>query len=93
MLKQSIIELYIECTPSDLPRRRFLERQAQIAGDAKAALAMLSVLENKYAMAQVVAEQDNRLTTGTIEIQTPNGPIQAYFAQQKNGFCKRYLKV
>ena len=35
-------------------------------------------------MAQVVAEQDVRLTTGTIEIPTPNGPTQAYVAKPKN---------
>ena len=35
-------------------------------------------------MAQIVVEQDIRLTTGTIEIPTPNGPIQAYVAKPKN---------
>ena len=35
-------------------------------------------------MAQVVAEQDVRLTTGTIEFPTPNGPTQAYVAKPKN---------
>ncbi len=48
------------------------------------ALALLPVLENNYAMAQGVTEQDVRLTTGTIEIPTPNGPIQAYVAKPKN---------
>ncbi|MGA0305040.1 MAG: dienelactone hydrolase family protein [bacterium] len=84
MLKQSIIELYDEYTHSGLPRRHFLERLAQLAGGTTAALALLPVLENNYAMAQVVAEQDVRLTSGTIEIPTPNGPIQAYVAKPKN---------
>ena len=35
-------------------------------------------------MAQVVVEQDIRLKTGAIEIPTPDGPIQAYFAKPKN---------
>ena len=52
-----------------------------MAGGTTAALAMLSVLENNYVMAQVLAEQDNRLTNGTFEIHTPNGPIQVYFAK------------
>ena len=58
---------------------------AQLAGGTTAALALLPVLENNYAMAQVVAEQDVRLTTGTIEIPTPNGPIQTFVAKPKNG--------
>ena len=43
------------------------------------------MLQNNYAMAQVVAGQDIRLTTGTIEIPTLNGPTQAYLAKPKNG--------
>ena len=35
-------------------------------------------------MAQVVVEQDIRVKTGAIEIPTPDGPIQAYFANPKN---------
>ena len=48
-----------------------------MAGETTAALALLLVLENNYAMAQIVAEQDIQLTTGTIEILTPNKPIKA----------------
>ncbi|MGB0483839.1 MAG: hypothetical protein ACPGK1_04860 [bacterium] len=54
---------------------------AQLVGGTTAALALLPVLENNCAMAQSVSEQDIRLTTGTIEIPTPNGPIQAYVAK------------
>ncbi len=56
-----------------------------IGGGKTAALALQPVLQNNYAMAQVVAGQDIRLTTGTIEIPTSNGPIQASVAKPKNG--------
>ena len=56
---------------------------AQLAGGTTAVLALLPVLQNNYAMAQ--AGQDIRLTTGTIEIPTSNGPIQASVAKPKNG--------
>ena len=56
-----------------------------IGGRTTAAQALLPVSENNYEMAQVVAEQDVRLTTGTIEIPTPNGPIQTFVAKPKNG--------
>ena len=55
---------------------------------------MLSVLENNYVMAQVLAEQDNRLTNGTFEIHTPNGPIQVYFAKKRKvSFWNHYLNI
>ena len=63
----------------------FLERLAQLVGGTTAALALLPVLENNYAMAQSVSEQDIRLTTGTIEIPTSNGPIQTFVAKTNNG--------
>ena len=53
----------------------FLERLVQSAWGTTAAQALLIVLGNNYAMAQVVAEQDIWLTTWTIEIPTPNKPI------------------
>ena len=56
----------------------------QLAGGTTAALALLPVLQNNYAMAHV-AGQDIRLTTGTIEIPNSNGPIQASVAKPKNG--------
>ena len=84
--EQPIFELYDEYTHSGLPRPHlFWKRLAQLAGETTAAQALLPVLENNYAIAQVVSERDVRLTTGTIEIPTSNGPIQASVAKPKNG--------
>ena len=83
MLKQSIIELYDEYTHSGLPSIIFGRDWPNCRGTT-AALALLPVLENKSSMAQVVVEQDVRMKTGDIEVPTPNGPIQAYFAKPKN---------
>ena len=84
--EQPIFELYDEYTHSGLPRPHlFWKRLAQLAGETTAALALLPALQNNYAMAQIVAGQDIRLSTGTIEIPTSNGPIQASVAKPKNG--------
>ena len=71
----------------------FLERLAQLVGGTTAALALLPVLENNYAMAQVVAEQDIRLTTGTIEISSPNGPKKPTLQNHRTvAFWNHYFK-
>ncbi|MEC8594029.1 MAG: hypothetical protein VXY74_04365, partial [SAR324 cluster bacterium] len=77
--------LYDEYTHSGLPRPHFFWKDWPNLRGTKAALALLPVLQNNYAMAQVVAGQDIWLTTGTIEIPTLNGPIQASVAKPKNG--------
>ena len=57
------------------------------------AQALLPVLENNYAIAQVVAERDVRLTTGTIEIPTPNGPKKPTLQNQRTVvFWNHYFK-
>tara|TARA_A100001388_G_scaffold237577_1_gene191976 strand:+ start:273 stop:479 length:207 start_codon:yes stop_codon:yes gene_type:complete len=67
---------------------------AQLAGGTTAAQALLPVLENNYAMAQLVSEQDIRLTTGTIEIPTSNGPKKPTLQNQRTVvFWNHYLKI
>ena len=71
----------------------FLERLAQLEGGTTAAQALLPVLENNCEMAQVVAGQDIRLTTGTIEISSPNGPKKPTLQNHRTvAFWNHYFK-
>jgi carboxymethylenebutenolidase len=78
---QEAIDLYDQYTHSPLGRRVFLDRLARIAGGTAAAAAMLPLLRNDYAVAQVVPEKDPRLSTETAGIGVPGGMMSAYVAK------------
>jgi carboxymethylenebutenolidase len=67
-MDERIIELYDRYTHGGMTRRAFLDWLAAVAGGAAAATALLPLLENNYAAAQVVPEADPRITTQTISI-------------------------
>jgi carboxymethylenebutenolidase len=60
-MDQRIIDLYDAYTHGALARRDFLDRLGRLAGGSAAALALLGTLQNDYAHAQTVAEDDSRL--------------------------------
>ena len=57
-MEQKIIALFDRYTHGGLNRRDFLERLTLLAGSTAAATALLPALENNYAHAEVVAEND-----------------------------------
>lgn len=67
-MDQRIIDLYDEFTHGTMGRRRFLDRLATLAGGTAAAAALLPLLQNNYALAQLVAEGDPRIGTATVTI-------------------------
>ena len=67
-MDQRIIDLYDEYTHAPLPRRVFMERLAKMAGTTAAAQLALGLLESNYALAQMVPENDPRLSASMIEI-------------------------
>jgi carboxymethylenebutenolidase len=75
---QEAIELYDEYTHAPLGRRVFLDRLARIAGGTAAAAAMLPLLQNNYALAQVVPAEDPRLVGETVTFDVPGGTMSAY---------------
>ena len=77
---QKIIDLYDEFTHTDLPRREFLTRLAKMTGTTAAAVALLPLLENDYAQARVIAEDDDRVQGDYIEYPGPQGNVTAYLA-------------
>lgn len=81
IMDQKIIDLYDEYTKSRLDRRGFLKKLTKLAGGAAAAAAMLPLLENGYARAQVVPGDDPRLHTEYIKYPGETGSIRAYLAR------------
>ncbi|MGQ0485307.1 MAG: dienelactone hydrolase family protein [Hyphomicrobiales bacterium] len=62
-MDRKFIDLFDRFTHGAMPRRDFLERLTLLAGGTAAANALLLSLENSYAMAEMVAETDERLRT------------------------------
>ena len=60
-MDQKFIELFDRFTHGAMKRRDFLEKLGGLAGSAVAATAVLAILENNYAGAAMVAEDDPRL--------------------------------
>jgi carboxymethylenebutenolidase len=83
-MDQKIIDLYDEYTHAPLDRRVFLERLAGLTGSVAAAMAALPLLENR-AVAAVVAPDDARVTTSTVEFPGQGGTIKGYLAKPASG--------
>jgi carboxymethylenebutenolidase len=69
---QAIINLYDQFTHGAMSRRQFLDKLAVLAGGTAAASALLSALQNDYAFAATVAENDERIQDETVSV--PGGP-------------------
>ena len=82
-MDQRIINLYDRFTHGGLSRRDFLDRLAELAGSATAAVALLPLLQNYYAQAAIVADSDARLTTERVSYDSPKGKINGYLARGK----------
>jgi carboxymethylenebutenolidase len=67
-MDQNIITLFDTYTHGGMSRRAFLDKLTLVAGSAAAATAMLPILENNYAHAAMVPENDPRLTLTEGEI-------------------------
>jgi carboxymethylenebutenolidase len=67
-LDQKIITLFDTYTHGGMSRRAFLDKLTLVAGSAAAATALLPILENNYAHAAVVPEDDPRLVLTEGEI-------------------------
>jgi carboxymethylenebutenolidase len=82
-LDPKIVDLYDDFTHGRLERREFLKSLAKFAGGAAAAVALLPFLENTYARAQIVAENDSRLHTEYVKYPGATGEVKAYLARPK----------
>lgn len=78
-MDQKIIGLFDTFTHGGMDRRAFLEKLSVMAGSVAAATALLPLLENNYALADILPEGDPRIETGSITYQGGAG----YLAQPK----------
>jgi carboxymethylenebutenolidase len=82
-MDQRIINLYDSFTHGGMNRREFLDRLAAIVGSVAAAAALLPLLQNNYAQAAIVADNDPRLAVDRISYDSPKGKISAYLVRPK----------
>ncbi len=81
-MDQRIIDLYDDFTHGGMNRRTFLDRLIALAGSSAAATALLPVLQNNYAQAQTVQENDPRITAETVDIPGAQG-LKGYLVRPK----------
>ena len=72
-MDQKIISLFDSFTHGGMNRRTFMEKLTTLAGGSAAAAALLPVLENNYAHAEVVAETDDRIASETLPFKGGSG--------------------
>jgi carboxymethylenebutenolidase len=84
-MDQKITDLYDKFNHGGMNRRSFLDRLAELAGSTAAALTLLPLLETNQAQAQIVAENDDRLTIARVEYDAGGTKIAGYLARLKGG--------
>ena len=82
-MDRKIIDLYDEYIHDLLDRREFLKRLSILAGGVAAAQALLPLLENRDAQAEVVSKDDSRLQIDNIRYPGATGDVRAHFARPK----------
>ncbi len=82
-MNPEIMSLEDDFARGRLDRREFFAKLTRIAGGAAAASAFLPLLENNYALAQVVAKDDPRLITESISYPVETGGMKAFLARTK----------
>jgi len=81
-MDQKIIDLYDDFTHGGMNRRSFLDRLVALAGSTAAATTLLSVLQNNYAQAQTIPENDPRISAEMVDIPGVKG-LKGYLVKPK----------
>ena len=84
-IAQRHIDLYDEFTHGTMSRRDFMERLAKLAGSAAAAAALVQVLQNNYAEAGIVPEDDDRLVTEVTTYEVDETTMSGHLSRLKGG--------
>jgi len=83
-MDQKIINLYDSYTHSQLSRKEFIKKLSVLAGGTAMALTMLPLLENNYAAAASLVNEEE-LSTEMITYKGVNGEMKGLLAKPKNG--------
>ena len=80
---QELLNLFDKYVHGDIDRRGFLERAGKYAVGGVTAMMLLDQLNPRFAQAEVIPKDDKRVTTTTVEIDSPQGTgkVKAYFAR------------
>lgn len=80
---QGLLDLFDGYVHGDIDRREFLDRAKAFAVGGVTAAALLESLSPKYAEAQQIAPDDNRLKTEEVEYDSPQGygKVKAYLVR------------
>ena len=80
---QELLNLFDKYVHGDIDRRGFLDRAARYAVGGVTAMMLLDQLNPRFAEAEVIPKDDKRLSTSTVEIDSPQGTgkVKAYFAR------------
>ena len=76
-MDQKFITLFDRFTHGGMNRREFMEKLTVLAGSTAAATALLPILENNYALADILPEGDPKIVSGSIKYEGGAG----YFAK------------
>ncbi len=82
-MDEKIVSLYSDYIRGSLARREFLKKLSALAGGTAAANALLPLLEQSHASAEVVAQNDPRLRTDEVQYPGATGDVRAYWARPK----------
>ncbi|MCX2453873.1 dienelactone hydrolase family protein [Pedobacter sp. PLR] len=80
-MDQRIINLYDQYTHSNINRKDFLKKLALLTGSTAMALTVLPLLENNYASAATINEEE--LSTENITYKGVNGEMKGFLAKPK----------
>jgi len=82
-MDRKIVDLFHKYVQGLLDRREFLKRLSILVGGVAAAQALLPLLENNHARAEIIPKNDPRLQTNNVKYPGATGDIRAYFARPK----------
>ncbi|MEZ2129461.1 MULTISPECIES: dienelactone hydrolase family protein [unclassified Sinorhizobium] len=88
VITQAMINAYDEYTHLTLDRRSFMDKLTKLAGSASAAAVIVPMLAANKAAAQMVAEDDNRLTAQDVTYPGSSGEMKGYLVQPKDASGK-----
>ena len=82
-MDQKIINLFDTFTHGGMTRRDFMDKLTVLAGSSAAAFALLPILENNYAHAEIVSENDPRILVETVKFEGGAGYLAKPVAEGK----------